>query len=157
MVANNWSSSFSSSTISLKYLLHLCHLKTLRFLPSCFLRNIVYAFLYIKHQIRHCGEWQEEIYMLFFSTSRYSDDSMHACVLSRVWLFVTLWTVAHQAPLSMGFSRQEYWSGLPFPFPGDLPHSGIEVASPATPALAGGFFTTEPPETSLSGEDEAPV
>jgi len=51
-------------------------------------------------------------------------------------------TVAHQAPLSMGFPRQEYWSGLSFPSPGDLPHTGIE---PASPALAGGFFTTEPP------------
>ena len=53
-----------------------------------------------------------------------------------------LWTVACQAPLSMGFSRQEYWSGLPFPFPGDLSHPEIE---PKSPALAGGFFTTEPP------------
>ena len=51
---------------------------------------------------------------------------------------------AHQAPLSMGFPRQEYWSGLPFPTPGDLPDPGIESASPASPALAGGFFTTEP-------------
>ena len=50
--------------------------------------------------------------------------------LSRVWLFVTPWTVAHQAPLSMGFSRQEYWSGLPFPSPGDLPNPGIEPGSP---------------------------
>ena len=45
--------------------------------------------------------------------------------------FVIQWTVAHQAPLSMGFSRQEYWSGLPFPFPGDFPHPGIEPGSPA--------------------------
>ena len=52
--------------------------------------------------------------------------------LSRVRLFVTPWTVAHQAPLSMGFSRQEYGSGLPFPSPGDLPDLGIE---PRTPAL----------------------
>ena len=61
-----------------------------------------------------------------------------ACVLShfsRVWLFGTPWTVAHQAPLSMGFSRQEHWSGLPCPSPGDLPNIGIE---PASPALAGG-------------------
>ena len=57
--------------------------------------------------------------------------------------FVTLWTVACQAPLSMEFPRQEYWNGLPFPSPGDLPDDpGIELA---TPALAGGFFTTEPP------------
>ena len=63
-------------------------------------------------------------------------------MLSYVKLLVTPWTVAHQAPLSIGFSRQEYWSGLPFPSPGDLPDPGIE---PASPALAGGFFTTEPP------------
>ena len=65
--------------------------------------------------------------------------------LSGVRLFVTPWTAAHQAPLSMGFSRQEYWSVLPFPSPGDLPDSGIEPTSPAPPALAGRFFTTEPP------------
>ena len=64
------------------------------------------------------------------------------CVLSRVRLFATPRTVAHQAPLSMGFPRQEYWSGLRFPPPGDLPNPGIE---PASPALAGRFFTTEPP------------
>ena len=50
-----------------------------------------------------------------------------AQMLSHVWLFVTPWTVAHQAPLSMGFSRQEYWSGLPFPSSGDLPQSGIKT------------------------------
>ena len=61
---------------------------------------------------------------------------------SRVQLFVTLSTVARQAPLSMGFSRQEYCSGLPCPPPGDLPNPGIEPASLMSPALAGGFFTT---------------
>ena len=55
---------------------------------------------------------------------------------------MTPWTVGHQAPLSMGFPEQGHWSGLPFPFAGDLPHPGIE---PAFPTLAGGFFTTEPP------------
>ena len=55
------------------------------------------------------------------------------------------WTITHQAPLSTGFSRQEYWSGLPFPPPGDLPDPGIKPESPASPALAGGFFTSEPP------------
>ena len=70
-------------------------------------------------------------------------------VLIHVQLFVTLWTVAHQAPLSTGFSRQEYWSGLPFPPPGDLPDPGIKAVSPA---LAGGFFTTElPGKTSRFG------
>ena len=58
-------------------------------------------------------------------------------------LFATLRTVAHQALLSMGFSRQEYWNGLPFPPPGDLPNPGIEPASPMSPAE--GFFTAEPP------------
>ena len=62
--------------------------------------------------------------------------------LSHVRLFVTPWTVAHQAPLSMGFSRQEYWSGLPFPSPGDLPNPGIERGSPALQADA---LTSEPP------------
>ena len=62
---------------------------------------------------------------------------------SRVWLFATLWTAAHQAPLSMGSSRQEYWSGLPFPTPGDLPDPGIEPAPSLTfPVLAGGYFMT---------------
>ena len=55
--------------------------------------------------------------------------------LSCVQLFATPWTVAHQTPLSMGFPRQEHWSGLPFPPPGDLPDPGIEPASPTSPAL----------------------
>ena len=63
-------------------------------------------------------------------------------LLSCVRLFATLWTVVYGAPPSMGFSRQEYWSVLPFPFPGDLPHPGIE---PASPAVATEFFTAEPP------------
>ena len=70
---------------------------------------------------------------------------MCVCVLSgfsRVWLFVSPWTAAHQAPLSMGFSRQEYWSGLPCPPPGDLPKPGIELVSLMIPTLAAGFFTT---------------
>ena len=54
------------------------------------------------------------------------------------------WTVVHQAPLSMGFSQQEYRSGMPFPPPGHLPDPGIKPVSPASSALAGGFFTTEP-------------
>ena len=58
------------------------------------------------------------------------------------------WTVAHQAPLSMGFSRQDYWGRLPFPPPGDLPDPGIEPTSLVSPALASGFFTTLPPGNS---------
>ena len=64
-----------------------------------------------------------------------------ACVLSCVQLFVTPWTAARQVPLSMEFSGQEYWRGLPFP-PGNLPDPGIEPELLASPALAGGFFTT---------------
>ena len=60
---------------------------------------------------------------------------MIACVFSHIWLFVTLWTAVYQAPLSMGFSRQEYWSLLLCPPPGDLPDPGIKLMFPASPAL----------------------
>ena len=63
-------------------------------------------------------------------------------MLSGIWLFATPLAVAHQAPLSIGFPRQEYWSGLPVPSPGGLPNTGIE---PTSPALASRVFTTEPP------------
>ena len=61
---------------------------------------------------------------------------MCAQLPSRVWLFATPWTIAHQVPLSMGFSRQVYWSGLPLPTPGNLPNQGTELVSLASPALA---------------------
>ena len=64
------------------------------------------------------------------------------CMLSCVQLFVTPWTVAHQAPLSMEFSQQEYWSSLAFPTPGDLPYLEIKPLSFGSPVLAGRFFTT---------------
>ena len=67
---------------------------------------------------------------------------MHAQLQSHVHLFVTLCMVACQAPLSVGFPQQVYWSGLPFPSPEAIPDPGIE---PASPALTDGFFTTEPP------------
>ena len=71
---------------------------------------------------------------------------LHACVWAQsqnsIWLFATLWTVARQAPLSVGSSRQEYWSGLPCPPPEDLSDPGIKAKSLTSPALAGGFFTT---------------
>ena len=63
-------------------------------------------------------------------------------LFSYVRLFATLWTIVPQAPLSTEFSRQEYWSGLPFPSPGDLPDPGIKPMSLMSPALAGRFFTT---------------
>ena len=72
---------------------------------------------------------------------------MRAQSLTCVRLFATLWTVACQSPLSMGLSRQEYWSGLPFPPPGDLPHPRTApIMLLVSPALAGRIFTTEPPE-----------
>ena len=70
---------------------------------------------------------------------------LHTQPLSRVQLFATPRTIAHQAPLSLEFSRQAYWSGLPFPTPGDFPDPGIEPMSFVSPALAGRFFTTAPP------------
>ena len=75
------------------------------------------------------------------SSNVFTLEILCVCVLSHVWLFETPWTVACQAPLSMG-CWQEYWNGLPFPTPGDLPEPGIELASLMSPALAGGFFTT---------------
>ena len=67
--------------------------------------------------------------------------------LSHIQLFVTPWTVAYQAPLSVGFSRQEYWSELPFPSPGDLPNPGIE---PGSPTLQADALPSEPPGTTQS-------
>ena len=78
---------------------------------------------------------------MFFESN---DMCVHAQSLSCVQLFATPWTAACQAPLSMEFSRQEYWGGLSFPSPGDPPDTGME---PVPPALAGGFFTTELPGT----------
>ena len=75
---------------------------------------------------------------------------MPACVLSRVRLSVTPWTVACQDPLSVRFPRQEYWSGLPFPTPGDPPNPGVEPRSSTAPTLAVGFFATEPPGSHLA-------
>ena len=71
--------------------------------------------------------------------------SVHNQSLRHVWLSATSRSVAHQAPLSMEFSREAYWSGLPLPIPVDLLDPGIEPVPPMSPALAGGFFTTVPP------------
>ena len=90
-------------------------------------------------------------YELKFSillTWQFCNSSMKVKVksLSHVQLFATPWTVAYQLPLSMGFSRQEYWSGLPFPFPGDLPNPGIE---PESSALQADTLPSEPPGKSI--------
>ena len=72
--------------------------------------------------------------------------------LSPDWLFVVLWTIAHQPPLFMEFFRQEDWSGMPFIPLGYLSNPGIEFLSPVSPALAGGFFTIEPPGKPIPGK-----
>ena len=79
---------------------------------------------------RDGGAWWAAVYGVTQSRTRLKWLSS-ACMLSSVWLFATLWSAARQAPLSMGFSRQEYWRGLPFPSPGDLPDPGIKPKSPA--------------------------
>ena len=75
---------------------------------------------------------------------------LHALLLSRVQPSATPWTKTRQTPLSLGFSRQEYWSALPCPPPGDFPNSGIKSRSLKSPGLAGGFFTTSATKTKLS-------
>ena len=86
-----------------------------------------------------------ELIFIFLGTEYYQGiniDFVKVKSLSRIQLFGTPWTVAHQAPPSMGFSRQEYWSGLPFPSSGDLPDPGIE---PGSPTLQADALTSEPP------------
>ena len=105
----------------------------------------VIKYVHINHEIRapEAGGSHyvaQEIIKIYFT-------QIHICGymlirFSCVQLFVTLWTIAHQAPLSMGSSRQEYWSGLPCPSPGDLPKPGIKPTSLTCSALAGGFFIT---------------
>ena len=80
--------------------------------------------------------WESDL-VITFQIYRAAIRSCFSCV----WLCVTPWTVAHQAPLSMEFSRQEYWSRLTFPLPKELLDPGIEPTSLTSPALAGGFFT----------------
>ena len=89
-------------------------------------------------------KWVSELgftYAMYGALYSAGSKSAHVCMLSCVRLFATPWTVAWKAHLSMKRSRQGYWSGLPFPSPGDLPDPGMEVASPEFPA----FFATEPP------------
>ena len=132
------------------YMLRLLSLHFLSFLIQCFLISIQYtsltsSIIYMSLLLifPSCIFLQKCV-SIFLIISHVYLISICACVLScfsHVWLFVTLWTVAHQAPLSMGFSRQEYWNELPCPPPGDLPNPGIKPESLKSPALAGGFFT----------------
>ena len=94
--------------------------------------------------IFQCGA--EFLYLLVVLVSLYGGKlRMCVSVLCHVRFFAALWTVTRQALLTMKFSRHEYWSGLPFPSPVDLPNPGIEPTSLMFPALAGGLFTTSAP------------
>ena len=84
-------------------------------------------------------------YLCYYCLTSSYPITWYVCVLSGVQLFETIWTVACQILLFMGFPRQEYWNGLQFPSPEDILNPGIEPTSSAYPSLAGGFFTTEPP------------
>ena len=86
--------------------------------------------------------WAKKSRLVFPALLKHAQ--VHAQSLSHVQLFATPWPAAHQAPLSMEFSRQEYWTGLPFPSLGYLPDPGVEPTSLRSPALTDGFFTTEP-------------
>ena len=86
--------------------------------------------------------WKPDLKAIWFNPT-YNNWKVWVC--SVVSNSVTLWTVAHQVPLSMGLSRQEYWTGLPFPPPGDLPDPGTEPRSPVSHVLAGRFFIAETP------------
>ena len=86
-----------------------------------------------------CGG-EGQITSLGIKSTHWNKNEMKSLI--HVWLCATPWTVTHQAPLSMGFPRQEYWSGLPFPSPGDLPDPGIE---PQSPTLQADPLTSEPP------------
>ena len=92
--------------------------------------------------------WILNIFSVLPHTELYSYEKVKV-LFSCVQLFVTPWTIALQDPLSMEFSRQEYWSGLPFPSPGDLPNPGIKLKSPVSPALQADFLLSEPPDETL--------
>ena len=107
--------------------------------------------MYYTNPLCFVPRW-DHIILCFFFLTLYPVLFIHVCVLSRfsrVQLFVTPWIVAQEAPLSMGFYRQEYWSGWPCPLPGDLPDPGINPGSPVSPALQVDSLSTEPPGKSL--------
>ena len=115
---------------------------------SIILARIIFSFVLQWILISPCDHLFHIYRLIFlFYTHDTENTHCHTRVLSHfscVRLFATPWTVAPQPPLSMGFSRQEFWSGLPCPLPGDLPDPGIQPMPLTSPASAGGFFTTEP-------------
>ena len=108
-----------------------------------------FFFAYNFFRFQYAPATYPAIYYLDVFFSSFQNNFTYTCVIlhpllsfSHVLLFLILWTVACQAPLSIGFSRQEYWDGLLFPTPGDLPNPEIKPASFKSPALPTGFFTT---------------
>ena len=109
------------------------------------LRAVVRSEMRLEYKRIKVNEWRQPLQLYFKKFHCDEEGKEGTCVLSRfshVSLFVTLWIGPCQTPLFMGFSRQEYWSGLPYPSPGDLPDPGIEPTSPTPPTMAGEFFTT---------------
>ena len=101
--------------------------------------SVAYQWLHSKGRVEDCFS---SLYVLYFSIRCSGRVCVCVWALSHVQLFVTPWTLAHQAPLSMEFSRQEYWSGLPFPSPGHLPNPGIK---PGSPVLQADSLPSKPP------------
>ena len=114
--------------------IYLKEVKTYLHKSTCIWMLVAALFIITKTEINHQSSVGEQVHKLQYIQIVKS--------LICVRLFATPWTGAHQAPPSMGFSRQEYWSGLPFPSPGDLPDPGIE---PRSPALQADALTSEPP------------
>ena len=123
-----WTANLSQVGHNINNLKHVCFF----FFLSLFWPHSLWDLSYLTRLNPGPRQWKRRVLTL-------------TCVLScfsHVWLFATPRTVALQAPLSMGLSRQEYWSGLPLPSPRDLPYPGIELTSLTSPALVGRFFTT---------------
>ena len=127
---------FDNVPFFLNFIIHDFFLvQSKKYLPNPYSQDLFLCSLLeaIQFYFLHLGHWSTLILVSLL------------CVLSHVWLFATPWTCSPQAPLFMEFSRQEYWSGLSFSTPGDLPDPGIKPMSAASPVLAGKLFTTAPP------------
>ena len=135
-----FSDSISGITISFDHLMFKIHVIIFHHHSLTLLNTL---FKIIKNSCHYWKVKLDGLKMFIIFINAYSAWCVLSC-FSCVQLFATLWTVARQASLSMGFSRQEYWSGLPFSPLGDLPDSEIKPRSLMSPALAGGFFTTSP-------------
>ena len=100
--------------------------------------------LFLTHYLKH-PSILPLINLYYFAYRPIMTICLHACMLSHVQVFLTSRTAANEAPLSIQFSPKEHWSRLPYLPPRDPPNPGIKPTSPVSPALASGFFTTEPP------------